>query len=478
MEMRISTDGRVLRDEHGRERVFQGINLVEKGTKKLVGSFADRGFRGRWTPADIADFAARGFTLIRLGVMWAAVEPAPGEYDGDYLDWVRSQMDLIHEHGMAVLLDAHQDLYSQAFGDGAPAWATLSSGEFAETDLWSDAYLTSPALHEALDNFWANAPGPGGIGLQDRFAVMWAHVAGALGDHPGLLGYDLLNEPAPGSAAPQTFGYLLGAFAQVTGQDFDAVMADFTDPEAKFAQLGRLEDEAVHRQVGDAVHGLVAEFETAAVAPFMQKVRDAIREVDGGTLIAREHSYFANMGVASGQPPLEDHAWVYSPHGYDLTVDTPAISMSSNTRAGTIFARHKETQDRLGVPVIVGEFGALGLGANVTDHGRFLVELFDSYGWSWTYWCWEPGFAGSEAAVLLRRSRPVACAGSGLSWQARGSELAASWSGQDSAQPSVFYLSEPESITVTCDGAEVGYDLDGPWLRVAAGPGRFELTVR
>ncbi|NHB85500.1 hypothetical protein G7085_15165 [Tessaracoccus sp. HDW20] len=60
----------------------------------------------------------------------------------------------------------------------------------------------SPALHEALDAFWANAPGPGGIGLQDRFAAMWAHVAARVAGHPALLGYDLLNEPAPGRPHP------------------------------------------------------------------------------------------------------------------------------------------------------------------------------------------------------------------------------------------------------------------------------------
>src|SRR5690625_130172 len=26
----------------------------------------------------------------------------------------------------------------------------------------------------------------------------------------------------------------------------------------------------------------------------------------------------------------------------------------------------------------------------VHDHGIFLLDEFDSYGWSWTYWVWEP----------------------------------------------------------------------------------------
>src|SRR5690606_26464663 len=128
---------------------------------------------------------------------------------------------------------------------------------FEATDLWSDAYLTSPAVHEALDAFWANAPGPTGVGLQDSFAAMWAQVATRVGAHPAVVGYDLLNEPTPGTDAGAVFETLIGAFAHVTGQDPQQVAADFTDPEAKFAQLGRLDDVATHRAIGDAVAPLL-----------------------------------------------------------------------------------------------------------------------------------------------------------------------------------------------------------------------------
>lgn len=477
--MRFQTDGSVLRDHYGRERIFHGINLVAKGNQNPSGSYIDRGFKGAWTPQEIIDLAARGFSLIRLGVIWAAVEPEPGQYDQDYLDWVGEQIDLIHGAGMFALLDSHQDLYSQTYGDGAPGWATLSSQTFQATEMWSDAYLSSPALHESLDLFWANATGPGGIGIQDRFAAMWAHVAKRFANHPALLGYDLLNEPAPGSAAPEVFMTLIGAFAQITGQEPEQVFADFNDPEAKFAQLGLLEDEAVHRKVGDVVHPIVASFETDFVAPFMAKVAAAVRAVDQTNIIAREHSYFANMGVPSGQPALPDHAWVYSPHGYDLTVDTSAIALSSNTRAATIFARHKETQDRLNVPVIVGEWGALDLGSGVTPHGRFLLDLFDSYGWSWTYWCWQEGFGQSEAAEVLTRPRPLAFAGAATKYQVTDGFLHAHWQGTDTAEPSVFYIpgaGEKVTVTVHKNGTEIAHTVNGPWVEVSGAEGEFILS--
>lgn len=105
--MKLHTDNHLFRDDAGRHRVLHGINLVEKGTSLTEGSFVDRGFRGSWDEADIADLASRGFTLIRLGIIWAAIEPLPGEYDNDYLNWVESQLDLISEAGMFAVLDAH-----------------------------------------------------------------------------------------------------------------------------------------------------------------------------------------------------------------------------------------------------------------------------------------------------------------------------------------------------------------------------------
>jgi len=481
--MRFITDGPRIRDEFGRHRVFHGINLVQKGQRSSTdeGTFTERGFEGEWDPDDIVDLAARGFTLIRLGVMWAAVEPRPGEYDEAYLDWLASQLDLIHHSGMVALLDAHQDLYSQRFSDGAPNWATLTSREYSPADLWSDAYLESPAVHEALDAFWANTPGPGGVGLQDRFAAMWAHVVRRLGDHPAVLGYDLLNEPAPGAAAQEIFGTVLHVFAQSTGQEFEQLLADFSDPHRKFSQLEHLENTEVHRAIGDTLSPLLEQFETTSVHPFMTKVARAVREASDGGIIAREHNYFANLGIPSGQPALDDDNWVYSPHGYDLTVDTEAITMSSNTRVRTIFSRCAQTAERLAVPVIVGEWGALTLADGVGDHGIFLLDEFDSYGWSWTYWVWEPGFAESEAAQTLTRPRPIAFAGDGQSWHATQTSLSASWAGAQGPEPSVFFIPsgvlEASHVRVSRDGEPISAVANGSWLSVPAGEGAFELRI-
>src|SRR5699024_5808762 len=256
--MTMSTEGPALVDEHGRQRILHGINLVEKGSR---GAAEPSAFRGRWTTADIAQLREIGLDSVRLGVLWAAVEPAPGEYCEEHLRWLGAQLDQLHAAGLAVILDGHQDLFSQLFGDGAPAWATLTQQPFEETALWSDAYLSSPAVHEALDAFWADAPAADGVGIRTRYVAMWAMLAERLGTHPAVIGYDVLNEPTPGSGAPQMFGAILAQFAELTGQDLEAVAANFEDPAAKLAQLSHLEDAALHRRLGDRLAPLLAEIE-------------------------------------------------------------------------------------------------------------------------------------------------------------------------------------------------------------------------
>jgi endoglycosylceramidase len=63
-------------------------------------------------------------------------------------------------------------------------------------------YLAMPALQRAYDHFWQDSPGPGGPGLQDRYAAAWRHVATFFKGNPYVMGDDLFNEPWPGSQWP------------------------------------------------------------------------------------------------------------------------------------------------------------------------------------------------------------------------------------------------------------------------------------
>lgn len=473
--MRLSTHGAALRDEHDRHRILHGINLVAKGHP---GATDPAAFRGAWQHEDLEYLATLGLDSVRLGLNWAATEPSPGEYSTAHLDWICAQLDACERAGLTVVLDAHQDLYSQQFGDGAPAWATLTSHPFEATELWSDAYLTSPAVHEAYDAFWADAPGPEGVGIRSRFAAMWGAVLDRCAGHPALIGCDVLNEPTPGSAAPQILGALMLAIADVLDEDPATIAADLEDPERKFARLQDIEDPPVHRAIGDRVASLLTPFETGPAHALYTQVAKQIRARDEQLLILREHSYFSNIGVPAAIPLLEDATWAYSPHGYDLVVDTPAMPLASDARISTIFDRAAETAERLAVPVIVGEWGAFEQHTGIARHARHQLDLFDRRSWSWFYWCWSEGFAGSEAAQMLDRPRAIAVAGTDLiaagtpdgSWEAR-------WQGTDGTAPSEFRVRPELTVTLQVDGDQVSVDRRGDRVLIDPREGAHHLRV-
>src|SRR5699024_9930062 len=137
-----------------------------------------------------------------------------------------------------IFLDMHQDLYSSLYSDGAPEWATLTDDlPHVTGDLWSDAYLGSPAVNRALDHFWNNSPAEDGIGLQDHYTAMWRHVVNFFKGCPNIIGYDIMNEPYPGTDGQQVFGAIISAYAQnVLGMDnpnMDELAALWLDGEKK-----------------------------------------------------------------------------------------------------------------------------------------------------------------------------------------------------------------------------------------------------
>ncbi len=142
-----------------------------------------------------------GLDLVRLGVIYSAVEPSPGRFDRSYLDSIASTVSVLARHGIYTLLDFHQDVMTQAFGgEGFPSWSVETDGLPEKTFVFPLAYTQSPALDAAFDNFWTDQPGPGGVGLQERYASAWRLVAERFAGDPYVLGYDLFNEPWPASS--------------------------------------------------------------------------------------------------------------------------------------------------------------------------------------------------------------------------------------------------------------------------------------
>ncbi|MFB9327970.1 cellulase family glycosylhydrolase [Paenibacillus aurantiacus] len=405
-------------DEHHRHVILHGINMVCK-EKKLH-------YIGEWAEDDFRRLKEWGFNFIRLGVIWDGVEPEPGVYDDDYLGKLREQIRMARDHGLYVLLDMHQDLYSAAYGDGAPSWATLSDGAaYVPTEPWSDAYLFDRAVQTAFDQFWNNAPGPDGVGIQDRYAMAWRHIAWSLGHEPNVIGYDLMNEPFIGSNVNAIVERMLHAYGEIWAEANGATAADmsdlaeiWTDPLRKLEALKLLEQPQALESMMQAMAPAQHSFEKKDLMCMFNRVASLIREVDPNGLLFLETNYFSNMGVPSGIEPVveqggrRDPHQAYAPHGYDFVTDTPYAHMASEGRVDYIFNSHESTRKRLNMPMLIGEWGAYYGSLDAEKPSLFMKRKFEKLLCSDAYWSYFGAETGSYSSFRgVCRGYPLATAG-------------------------------------------------------------------
>jgi len=411
---KLRAQGQRIVNEDGAHVILHGVNLVCKEKKKGYVEPCDEGL--------FAWFREQGYNVVRLGLIWDGVEPEPGEYDDVYLGKIKQQAAWAEQNGIYVFLDMHQDLYSVLYGDGAPAWATLTDDlPHVEGQLWSDAYLESPAVNRALDRFWDNAAGPGGVGLQERYAAMWRHVAEFFSDCPNLIGYDLMNEPYPGTDGQEVLGAIIAAYAEtvlgLTDADPGQLAELWFDEEKKLEVLAGMAKMEIYRPLVESATEASQSFEREKLAGFFNRTAGTIREVDPERLMLLETSYFANMGIESGLQPLTDRSgnrdagMLYAPHGYDLVVDTNHYEAYNQDRVDLIFSVHRRVQQRLNVPALIGEWGAYNDHPATYGLTKAIVALFEEYLWSSTYWCWTDGFKEAPYAAGLNRAYPHATGG-------------------------------------------------------------------
>jgi endoglycosylceramidase len=420
----LTVRGRHFYDAQGRQVLLHGINLVNK--------YQSAGYLGNEDEAFFARLRGWGFNCLRLGVIWDGLEPQPGQYNAAYLQGIDRQITLARQQGLYVFLDMHQDLYSVLFSDGAPAWATLTDGapHDAQDGIWSDAYFTSPAVQAALDNFWKNTPGPDGVGIQERYALAWGVLARRYVNEPAVIGYDLMNEPFPGSSARQAQALMFakgtellaaaGFAAGTQASEADAVKSlaqMWLTPEGRFAILQILGDIDIYTQVVDAAQPLYAEFERSHLMELYRRAAEVIRGIDPHKMLFLETSMASNMGGFSGIQPLAgsdgapDLLQVYAAHGYDLVTDTPYVAQANPQRVALIFRRHHQTAQRLGMPMLVGEWGAYGNAPGTLPAAWQVTGVFEDLQCSDTFWAYYPGAELADCFPAIQRPYPQRVAG-------------------------------------------------------------------
>lgn len=359
----ITVKGDQFVDNFGRQVILNGVNVGSKNKEE--------GYIFQSGPELYAKLKQQGVNTIRFLIIWDGLESEPGVYNEDYLKEIDQRIEWAAANDIFVVLDMHQDLFSVNYADGAPEWATLHEDKPHTTGaVWSDAYVMSEAVQTAFDNFWANTPASDGIGLQDHYAALWRHIAKRYADNKTVIGYDIMNEPFPGSSGVQSTMILLGAYGQLhyklTGEVLteEQLGAMWMDDASRLEALEVISTTENYDFVISQLFDLVNEFETKTLQPMYQKVSNAIREVDTNHILFLEHSYYGNTGVGSsiervsladGSP---DPLVAYAAHGYDLVVDTEAAALAATARVEYIFNQIMKKGKQLNMPVWVGEWGA------------------------------------------------------------------------------------------------------------------------
>ncbi|MEU1722366.1 cellulase family glycosylhydrolase [Nonomuraea sp. NPDC005692] len=351
---------RYVTDDRGRALILHGFNTAgsAKGAPDALPEL---------TPDDIdREYRDMGTNFVRFLIQWRAVEPSPGTYDTKYLDKVAERVRWYSDRGYQVMLDMHQDLWGNGItptgvaGNGAPGWATHTDGLPVATEHFTwEMYYLEPGVIRAFDHFW-NTTGEHPE-LMDHYAKAWAAVAARFKDVPGILGYDLMNEPWGGS-----------------------------------------------------VQG--AAFETGPLATLYRKSIDRIRAVDQDSWIFLEpQAVGVNWGLPSSLPRFDDPRGgppriAFAPHVYPLPLDlgddyTASSKEWTDRTLGWWRENIARTAERMGAPVLLGEFGLDMTRPGASDLVRKVQGLSDEVGTGMAYWSrdadpWGPYDVKGKATAL------------------------------------------------------------------------------
>jgi endoglycosylceramidase len=325
----IRAEGRWFKDDQGRVVIFRGIN-VGGGVKRDPWQY----WYGEKEWDHLVDW---GMNVVRMLIIWEPIEPE----EGKYTNWLfESGTDRLvawaEERGIYVILDMHQDVYGPAVsGDGAPAWATRTDIPFQHQNPWGINYLAR-AVGQSYNDFWTDTR------LQDHFTGAWLMAVRRYRNREIVIGYDLYNEPWPGTFAPWYFSRNL---------------------------LGKFQD----------------------------RVSRAIRLLDPERIIFYEPLTFTAAGMPANLPPPAVKGAAYAPHFYDPTLgfvhDQPYDLDPS--RMQKVMDRYEKEAGWMGdIPWLMGEFGITTHADNWQQYLRDFYNSLDDHMASGTLWEYGKGSMG------------------------------------------------------------------------------------
>ncbi|HEV3229339.1 MAG TPA: cellulase family glycosylhydrolase [Solirubrobacteraceae bacterium] len=357
----LSHAGRWITDAAGRTVILHGFNVVAKGAPHLpsqLGFDAD----------DAAFLSSEGFNTIRLGFDYGAIEPQPGIYDRAFLTGVANDVAALSRYGIFTLADVHQDIYTQRYGgNGMPDWMAIDNGAPNTPFPYPGNYPGDPAVQRAFDNFWANVAAPDGRLLQDHYEAGLGLLAAALAPDDRLLGYDIFNEPWPGSQYPTC--------ASPAGC-----------PPA-------------------------AGFDATALTPFTRAAVRAVRSADRRHLVFYEPNLLFDFGANTTEGGSNDTNSGFSFHDYCLGAapGLPAfpdlVGACQKTGEPLPIQNAEAHSAQTGDALLMTEFGATD---DPAVAGR-VADAADQHGIGWHFWAYINEYDGTQIPsqnILLNMRQP------------------------------------------------------------------------
>lgn len=413
--MKFTTDSTAIRDEHGRQRIFRGLNICFK--KPYSNEKIDRFLTGYLNVLNNS-----GSNIVRLGITWEMLEPKQGQKNDGLVKILHNFVKSCEENGIYVMLDMHQDLFSRKFcGDGMPSWVIdkriLPKRYMA---IWAEGYFYLDCVQRAFNDFWRNKNG-----VLEKFTDIWKWYRSQFDDCENILGNDFLNEPYITDNGREVFCKIADGIAKENygvnlncskyfekNIDRAGFIALATRLAKTVLQNGGpkklLKSADNYEQFSRVISGLekyTEGFNREYYQPFIDNLDEAVTR-DEFTFF--EHNYYSNLGI-----PFEIKAkknYVYSPHAYDIFVDSALYNdYSSNNRIAFITDKIRENQLKMNVPVMFGEWGAGASGTKWIDHVEFVMDIMEKYQWSNIYWGYQ--WFNPTFTSRINRPYPVAICG-------------------------------------------------------------------
>jgi endoglycosylceramidase len=330
-----------------------------------------------------------GVNVLRLIFIWEAYEPIEGQRNASYLEMLRAIIREAWRHHIYTLLDFHEDAFarylankafvSKGCGDGFPKWAIppkASALGLATPDNtggacleWMGQAFKDPKVHLAFDGLYNSAKLSSGTVLRQKYIATIRDLVTSLGNEPGVIGIDALNEP----------------FSQITGPGFG------TNPDASgfTAPLDQLLPDLLTRgRVSDAqLTNLYQELSTTLAGVLRAS----------HVILFLEPNLMIDLGMTSNlQRPRGNDQVVYAPHYYEPDMTAFFGTYLLPTRAQNAFQNMKQVAASWGGPLFLGEFGAVIDKGRVPQYIDLINELLNQTLASAAQWSFTPSWTNAR----------------------------------------------------------------------------------